>query len=58
MAEIIPFKKKLPACSFCGKPPSSKRKLVGDESGPHICQECVATCNKLIDESDNQSKGE
>lgn len=54
MGEVIPFQedKKLPVCSFCKKPKSSKRRIIGGEGSPSICEECLAHCNKLIKESD------
>lgn len=54
MGEVIQFNevKKLPACAFCKKPASSKRRIIGAEGSPGICEECVEHCNKLIEESD------
>ena len=53
MAEIISFnepKINPPACSFCKKPKTSSRPLIGDPScgGPYICYACVEKCNDLL----------
>ncbi len=36
-------------CSFCGKPSESARKIITGP-GVHICDECVAVCNRIIEE--------
>jgi len=40
-------------CSFCGKPAEMVRKII---SGPgvHICDECVAVCNRIINHEDKK----
>jgi len=42
-------------CSFCGKTKDSVRKFI---SGPsvYICNECVALCNEILAEEDQQQK--
>ena len=37
------------ACSFCGKSSESARKIITGP-GVHICDECVAVCNRIIEE--------
>ncbi len=37
------------ACSFCGKAAESARKMITGP-GVHICDECVAVCNRIIEE--------
>ena len=38
-------------CSFCGKRQDQVRKLVGNNAGVYICDECVAACSDIIEES-------
>ncbi len=38
-------------CSFCGKPQSMVRKLVKGPDGIFICDECVAACADILQES-------
>lgn len=40
----------LTACSFCGKTQNEVRKLIG-ENGAFICDECVALCIEVIEET-------
>ena len=37
------------SCSFCGKAAESARKIITGP-GVHICDECVAVCNRIIEE--------
>lgn len=37
-------------CSFCGKFQSQVKKLIAASDGAFICDECVAVCNDLVDE--------
>ncbi|MCI6179843.1 MAG: AAA family ATPase, partial [Treponema porcinum] len=40
-------------CSFCGKPADSTRRLVGGPSGNiHICNNCIAVCQSILDEEE------
>ena len=39
-------------CSFCGKTRSQVRKLIQGPGGVFICDECVATCQDIIADSD------
>ncbi|AIL32519.1 ATP-dependent Clp protease ATP-binding subunit ClpX [Basilea psittacipulmonis] len=46
-------------CSFCGEPKSETRNLINGGSHLYICVDCVAKCQKLIDEKrikDTQNK--
>ena len=38
-------------CSFCGKEQDKVRKLVGNNAGVFICDECVSACMDIIEES-------
>ena len=38
-------------CAFCGKTRDQVRKLVRSESGIFICDECVAECASILEES-------
>ena len=38
-------------CSFCGKTQEQVRKLVRGHDGMFICDECVAACNEILEES-------
>ena len=38
-------------CSFCGKEQGEVRKLVKGPNGVFICDECVATCADILEES-------
>ena len=42
-------KKDNTACSFCGKASESAKKIITGP-GVHICDECVAVCNRIIEE--------
>jgi ATP-dependent protease Clp ATPase subunit len=50
MAEVIPFKKEEPKCSFCGVSKSKAKGLWTGFAGKHICDKCVAHCKELIKE--------
>lgn len=40
-------------CSFCGKPADSTRRLVAGPSGNiHICNNCVAVCQSILDDQE------
>jgi hypothetical protein len=39
---------KKPHCSFCGKSEDEIQKLAAAASGVHICNECVAACQALM----------
>ena len=41
---------KTPRCSFCGKEESQVDKLIMGPSGVFICNECVAVCDKMIEQ--------
>ena len=41
-------------CSFCGKPASPKRKLIAGPDGIYICDQCVAVCQSIINDDQNQ----
>ena len=47
--EVEPHPPKTPRCSFCGKRQDAVAKMI---SGPsvYICNECVALCNKILDD--------
>ena len=45
-------------CSFCGKRQDQVRKLVGNNDGVYICDECVAACSDIIEESLRQDYGQ
>lgn len=51
---IIPFTKKKPEeqkCSFCSKPKSQCKSLVGNESlTKFICDKCVGVCRVRLSE--------
>jgi hypothetical protein len=36
-------------CSFCGKSENEIRKLAAGPGGIHICDECVAVCQVIMD---------
>ena len=38
-------------CSFCGKTQDQVRKLVKGPSNTFICDECVAACSEILEES-------
>ena len=35
-------------CSFCGKTREQVRRLIAGPNGVHICDECVALCNRVL----------
>ncbi len=40
-------------CSFCGKPADESRRLVAGPSGNiHICNNCVAVCQSILDDEE------
>ncbi len=41
--------KKLPTCSFCGKPQEQVRRLIAGP-GAYICDECIELCQEIIEE--------
>ena len=42
-------------CSFCGKPADASRRLVAAPSGNiHICNQCVAVCQSILDQEDGE----
>lgn len=50
-AKIIQFKQKYYKCSFCGKPRTKELRMVKSDTGATICEECLAKCRKLANES-------
>lgn len=45
-----------PRCSFCGKDSECVKKLISNPPGfgnnrAYICDECIATCNSILEES-------
>ena len=44
-------KKEKMSCSFCGRPAEDVAKLITGP-GVHICDECVATCNEIVEGGD------
>lgn len=49
--------KGMKVCSFCGKPANMANKLIAGP-GVYICDECVGTCKKIIDEESDQITSE
>jgi hypothetical protein len=41
-------KRKL-TCSFCGKSDREVAKLIAGAKGGHICDGCIAVCNKILE---------
>lgn len=37
-------------CSFCGRDREEVEHLIAGPSGVYICNECVALCNKILEE--------
>lgn len=40
-------------CSFCGKPEDEIDKIIAGP-GIHICNECVALCNAIIEQAQGE----
>ena len=38
-------------CSFCGKPQADAHKLIAGVDGSFICDECVAVCHSMMEET-------
>lgn len=38
------------ACSFCGKRQELVRRLIAGPGGVFICDECVALCNRILED--------
>lgn len=36
-------------CSFCGKSEREVAKLIAGGKGGHICDTCIAVCNKILE---------
>lgn len=48
------FGSNIPTCSFCGKPADESRRLVaGPTENINICENCVAVCQSIIEEQEN-----
>lgn len=43
-------------CSFCGKSRDEVRVLIQGGEGLYICDNCVATCNAVIDEESDLNR--
>lgn len=39
-------------CSFCGKPQSSVKKIIAGPAGIFICDECIKTCEGILESED------
>ena len=39
-------------CSFCGKSHNIVKNLIQSDTGATICNECVALCNNLLNDKD------
>jgi len=53
---MIKLKRQL-KCSFCGKRESEVDKLLGGHAGGHICDGCVAACNRILEATPPGFKG-
>jgi ATP-dependent Clp protease ATP-binding subunit ClpX len=42
---------KEPACSFCEKTKKETRSIVAGPNGVYICDECVALCVQIMEET-------
>jgi ATP-dependent Clp protease ATP-binding subunit ClpX len=40
-------------CSFCGKPSRDVRVLIAGPDGVHICDECIASCRRMVHRRDD-----
>ena len=49
--------RKVPCCSFCGKPQDKVEKLVAGP-GVYICDECIELCIDILDEDDGDEDGQ
>lgn len=47
-------KNKKEQCSFCGKNQNEVEKIIAGPNGIHICNECVDTCNTMLEEDSTQ----
>lgn len=45
------------SCSFCGKGPTSERKLIAGPDHINICNECVRLCNTMLVAESSASSG-
>jgi ATP-dependent Clp protease ATP-binding subunit ClpX len=44
-------------CSFCRKPATEVRKMVGDPTGKvYICDECIKLCYTVVAEDESTAK--
>ena len=41
-------------CSFCGKPEDLVKRLISGQNGAYICNECVAICEDMIKDTEEQ----
>ena len=41
-------------CSFCGRSENQVRKLIAGPNGVYICDECVAICGDIINDTDSE----
>ena len=41
-------------CSFCGKPRAEVGRIIAGPNGVFICNECIALCNRIIDETERE----
>ena len=37
-------------CSFCNKTQDQVHKLIAGPAGIYICDECIETCNEILEE--------
>ena len=41
-------------CSFCGKPEDLVKRLISGQNGAYICNECIAICEDMIKDTEEQ----
>lgn len=46
------------SCSFCGKPKEKVKTLVAGPNGLHICDECIAICEDILNEDEIKNSSE
>jgi len=55
-AEVLPFKRPIPKCSFCGTPDTDAKHFFSSGTGKHICGVCVAHCKQRMQSVQNEEQ--
>jgi len=55
-AEVLPFKRPIPKCNFCGTAETDAKHFFSSGTGKHICGVCVAHSKQRMQSVQNEEQ--